>query len=170
MANGQIRARLSPARGSSACSSGCSPRAEVSPEEGHLGPAGPAPALSVRAVGLSEPVSPERSIVPGSGRRVAPLMDNTSRPDFLSRPDSLLFSSSLLSPPVIEREVWLRLRLGLIGSSEVEKAQGREGKRRRRRERSSITVIIALMFIAVPSSFALTLWKLVKLKIIKAIR
>lgn len=60
--------------------------------------------------------------------------------------------------------------MGLIGSSEVEKAQGREGKRRRRRERSSITVIIALMFIAVPSSFALTLWKLVKLKIIKLIR
>lgn len=60
----------------------------------------------------------------------------------------------------------------LIGSSEVEKAQGREGKRRRRRrrERGSITVIIALMFIAVPSSFALTLWKLVKLKISKLIR
>lgn len=92
-------------------------------------------------------------------------------PDFLSRPDSSLFSSRLLSPPDTEREVWLQLRLGLIGSSEVEKAQEREGKRRRRRrERSSITVIIALMFIAARSSFALTLWKLGKLKIIKPIR
>lgn len=90
-------------------------------------------------------------------------------PDFLCRPDSLLFSSHLLSPPVIEREVWLQLRFGLIGSSEVEKAQGREWKRRRR-ERSSITVIITLMFIAALSSFALTLWKLLELKIIKAIR
>lgn len=50
----------------------------------------------------------------------------------------------------------------------MEKAQGREGKTRR--ERSSITIIIALMFIAALSSFALTLWKLVKLKIIKRIR
>lgn len=90
-------------------------------------------------------------------------------PDFLSRPDSLLFSSHPLSPPVIEREVWLQLRFGLIGSSEVEKAQAKEGKRRRR-ERSSITVIITLMFIAALSSFALTLWKQLKLKIIKAIR
>jgi len=52
----------------------------------------------------------------------------------------------------------------------VEEAQGREGKTRRRRERCSITVIITLNFIAAPSSFAFTLWKVVKLKIIHPIR
>lgn len=68
------------------------------------------------------------------------------------------------------------LQFMLIGSGEVEKA--REGgeerdvgrRRRRRREMISLAVIIALMFIAAPSSFALTLWKLVTLKIIKQIR
>lgn len=64
----------------------------------------------------------------------------------------------------------------LIGSGEVEKAWegGEEGdvgrRRRRRRETISIALIIALMFIATPSSFALTPWELVTLKIIKQIR
>lgn len=64
----------------------------------------------------------------------------------------------------------------LIGSGEVEKAWegGKEGdvgrRRRRRRETISIALIIALMFIATPSSFALTPWELVTLKIIKQIR
>ena len=65
----------------------------------------------------------------------------------------------------------------LIGSGEVEKAweggkDGDVGRRRRRRRRETISIapIIALMFIATPSSFALTPWELVRLKIIKQIR
>lgn len=61
----------------------------------------------------------------------------------------------------------------LIGSGEVEKARegGEEGGVEEEEEGDiSTAVLIALMFIAAPSSFALTLWTLVTLKIIERIR
>lgn len=92
-------------------------------------------------------------------------------PRFLSRPDGLLFSSRLLSPPChCQRGLASPLQYVLIGSTEVEKARegGEEGGVEEEEEGDiSTAALIALMFIAAPSSFALTLWKRVPLKIIK---
>lgn len=189
----------SPARGSCACSSTntctmaevctcCRPRdvraagtpqlTEAPPLPQRLGfkaPGASSPcfavlsALSVGLPGLelSDPISPEWSIVHGLRPPRGPA-DGQYHPSPTSWADqtACCFLHVSYHPLSLKREVWLQPRFELIGSTKVKKTQGKTT----RRERSFTTIIITLMFIAALSSFALTLWKLVKLKIIKRIR